>query len=208
MVGQHTSCDHPTDEIFERMLLNQAEGIKLEKLRSHILGCGLCFNRVEDLQNQITATKLALEKIKRRQVAKAAANARLSSLRGPVVSSIAVSAVLILGLFLVPKHIQNNAAITRVSLSAYRDSEHALLPQGRAVHVTVDAADLPDGPVLVEIVNPSGFEIWKGDAAVFQDNADFVLPRLHSGPYLLRLYAPAARVKKGEILREFVLHVK
>jgi len=69
------------------------------------------------------------------------------------------------------------------------------------------AADLLDGPVFVGIVNSLGSEIWRGNAAVFRERAEILVPPIiHSGVYLLRLYSPA-REKKSEILTEFVFHV-
>jgi hypothetical protein len=212
MVAQYTSFDHPTDETFERLLLHNTDETELGTLEAHILACDSCLIRVQDLQSQVTATKLALAKIKRKQMARTAAKTRLTRLNDltrPVLLVAALSAVFAARLFFIPPHLPENADITEVNLSAYRDPEGAVLPQGRPLYVTLDAVDLPHTPVFVQVVNPVGSEIWKGDAAVVDDKAEiFMPPFTRRGAYLLRLYARASRGEKGEILREYVLHVK
>jgi hypothetical protein len=212
IVAQTTSFDHPTDEMLERLLLHRSQNSEREVLESHMLACPSCLVRVEDLQDQITATKLALQKIKTKRAARAASSAqlaRLKQLAPPILLSSLALAVLTVGLFLIPHGVQENGSIAKVSLSVYRDSEHAVLPQGRPAHVTIDAADVPDGPVLIEIVNPLGAEIWRGHATVFREKAEILAPPItHIGVYLLRLYPPGTRQEKSEILTEFVFHVK
>jgi hypothetical protein len=164
------------------------------------------------LQSQVTATKLALNKIKRKQMARTAVKTRLTRLNDltrPVLLMAGLSAVFTARLFFISPGIPESAAITEVDLSAYRNSEGAVLPRGRPLRVTLDAVDLPHTPILVEVVNPFGSEIWRGDAAVLHDKAEiFMPPFTKGGAYLLRLYAPAGREKKGEILREYAFHVK
>lgn len=212
MVAQTNSFDHPTDEMFERLVLHRSEQTELEILESHLLACDSCLSRVKDLRNQIIATKLALQTIKRKQAARAAAKIRLARLNQltPTVLSLPVIAGVLIGvLFLIPPGIRKNASIAKVSLSVYRESEQAVLPQGRPVHVTLDAAGLPNAPVVVEIVDPLGSKLWRGDAAVFREKAEILVPQItQSGVYLLRLYSAPVRDKKSEILMEFVFHVK
>jgi hypothetical protein len=212
MVAQYSSFDHPPDETFERLLLHKTERTEIEILEDHILACDFCLTRVQNLQGQIIATKLAIRKMKRKQAARTATRTPLSRLNHLTLRALlltAVSAVFVAKLIFVPPPVPENAAIAEVNLSAYRSSGAVVLPQGRPVHMTLDAADLPETPVLVQVVNPFGSEIWRGDAAVLQEKAEILFPPFTSrGLYLLRLYAPAARDKKGEILREYAFNVK
>jgi hypothetical protein len=212
MVGQYTSSDHPTDETFERLVLHNTDETELGVLEAHIFACDSCLTRVQDLQKHVRTTKLALEKVKRKQMAKTAAKRRLAQvnhLTRPVLLVAGLSTIFAARLFFIPSRISENTAVTEVNLSAYRDSQAAVLPQGRPLHLMLDAVDLPDTPALVKVVNPLGSEIWRGDAAVVQDKAEVLMPPFAtSGTYLLRLYAPAARGKTGEILREYVLNVR
>ena len=53
--------DHPAEEALERFLLHHSRQEELELLEIHILGCEACVNRLEKLEPEIAATKLALE---------------------------------------------------------------------------------------------------------------------------------------------------
>jgi hypothetical protein len=135
-----TSFDHPTDEMLEGLLLHRSQHSERQMLESHVLACRSCLMLVQDLHKQITATKLALQKIKTKQAARAVATAQLARLKQlalPALLSSLALAVLTGGLFLIPQEIQENGSSAKVSLSVNRDSEHSLLPQGRPVHVTL-----------------------------------------------------------------------
>jgi hypothetical protein len=136
--------------MLEGLLLHRSQHSERQMLESHVLACRSCLMLVQDLHKQITATKLALQKIKTKQAARAVATAqlaRLKQLAPPVLLSSLALAVLTGGLFLIPQEIQENGSSAKVSLSVDRGSEHSVLPQGRPVHVTLHAADLFDGPV-------------------------------------------------------------
>jgi hypothetical protein len=212
MVAQYTLSDHPTDETFERLLLHNTDETELGILETHIFACDVCVARVQDLQSRVIATKLALDKIKRKQMVRTGAKKqlrRLNELTRPVLLVAGLSAVFAAKLFFIPPRVPENPASIEVNLSAYRDSEGPVLPQGRPLHLRLDAVDLIDTPVIVQVVNPFGSEIWRGNATVLHDKAEIFMPAFtRSGAYLLRLYVPAARGEKGEILREYVLNVR
>lgn len=68
----------------------------------------------------------------------------------------------------------------------------------------LNAADLSQGPVQVELVDRLGSQLWKGSAAVQNDSVDVHLPRIkQSGTHFLRLYDP-----QGGLLREYAFQVK
>jgi hypothetical protein len=211
MASPDNTLAHPTEEMFERLLVRKAEGTELEAVEYHILACDICLVRMQNLDHQITATNLALRTITRKQAARAAAKGRvmeLNRLKRPILSLAVVSAIFYAGLSFHRQRFQENVSNAKVSLSAYRDSKHAVLSQ-TPVQVTLDAADLPEGRVLVQIVDSSGSEVWRGDSTVFREQAEISLPRIsRSGSYLLRLYAPASRARTSQILREFVFDVK
>jgi hypothetical protein len=73
----------------------------------------------------------------------------------------------------------------------------------------LNAADLAEGPVTVELVDHSGSTVWKGLSVVQRDKVNVTLPRIKkAGPHFLRLYAPAQGDAQSELLREFALQVK
>ena len=54
--------DHPSEEQLERFLLNMLGGVELELLETHILSCNDCVSRLQKLEIEIAAKKLALSK--------------------------------------------------------------------------------------------------------------------------------------------------
>jgi hypothetical protein len=52
--------DHKDDEALERFLLNMSSEEELEILESHIIACGYCIERLETLETDIGAIRLAL----------------------------------------------------------------------------------------------------------------------------------------------------
>src|SRR5689334_20187935 len=69
---QDIYLDHPTEEALERFVLNHADEKELEIVETHILACVSCVTRLEDLELQIAATKLALQQVRTEQLAKQA----------------------------------------------------------------------------------------------------------------------------------------
>jgi hypothetical protein len=97
----------------------------------------------------------------------------------------------------------------QVSLSAYRGNETSVAPQWRPLALHLNANDLADGPVRVQLVNEQGAEIWTGAAMVNREQVEIHLPRIyHAGSYFVRLYEPGASSAQGDLLREFPFQVK
>ncbi len=84
-----------------------------------------------------------------------------------------------------------------------------MLPENQRVHVRLDAADLAEGPVTLQLVDSSGSQIWKAAAAVQNHEVAITVPRITApGTHYLRLYAPAQGKVEGDLLREFAFRVK
>ena len=62
--------DHPSEDALERFLLNQSEEEELDIVESHILACESCVTRLETLELNIEATKMALKDQLAEQAAK------------------------------------------------------------------------------------------------------------------------------------------
>jgi hypothetical protein len=192
--------DHPDEEALERFLLQQCSEEELELVETHVLACESCVAQLESLELDIAATKMALERLEtgptRKQMAKAASAwkswftiPRLSLASG--VAAFACGAILLS----VPHD---------VALTAYRGTETAIVSEWRPLHMHLNAADLSEGPVQVELVDRLGSPLWKGPSAVRRDTVDVHLPRIkQSGTHFLRLYNP-----QGDLLREYAFQVK
>lgn len=199
--------DHPSEDALERFVLHQCKKEELEIVETHILACEPCITRLESLELEITAMKLALQQLESEQSAKEAAPARRpwkNWFTIPTLSWAAGVACLALGSLIAPHFIPSE-----VTLSAYRGLESPAVPEGRPLHMHLNAADLTEGRVAVALVDGSGLEIWKGTANIRHDQAEVTVPRItEAGPHFIRLYAPAGDNPEGDLLREFAFQVQ
>ena len=196
--------EHPTEEALERFLLHQCQEPEIEFVETHILACESCVEKLQALEMQITATKIALAELQRDSRMKESATEkrwwkRWFGAAGLSLAGAAACVILAVGLF----------APAQVELTAHRGREISFVPEGRRLHMHLDTADLADGLVAVQLVNGEGSEIWSGTSAVRQEQTDVRLPRItKAGSYFLRLYTPAKGSAERDLLREFAFEVK
>jgi len=192
--------DHPDEEALERFILHKCSEEELEIVETHVLACESCVAQLETLELDIAATKMALESLEAMPQRKQAANA-VSAWKSwftiPRLSLASGAAALACGaIFLSVPH--------DVAMTAYRGTETTIVSEWRPLHMRLNAADLNEGPVKVELVDRLGSPVWKGSATVQHDAIDVHLPRItQSGTHYLRLYNP-----QGDLLREFAFQVK
>ena len=197
--------DHPSEEALESFLLNRLPEAELEIVETHILACELCVEQLEQLESLIAAAKNFTAKPAAKHPHPWLADAvrkwkqqfsyfRLS-LAGAV-SALSLGAVL----FSIPRE---------VTLSAYRGPETPIVASWRPLRLNLNAADLAEGPVVVELVDNSGASVWKGPSTVRNDEVKVTLPRItKQGPHFVRLYNPAPLDARSELLREFTFQVR
>ena len=210
VIDMQPYVEHPTEETLERFLLHQMQEEELEGMETHILACDSCVTRLEELEIQIAATKIALAELHNQTVAENYAkerNSRWTWLRSHRWSMASATAVLALGVAVVPK--LTVPSPFEAEISAYRGSETTAIPAGRPLLLHLNAKDMPAENVKVEVVNSDGNEIWKGSNAVNHEKVDAKLPEIsNKGNYLLRLYASGKNGAPGDLLREFSFEVK
>ncbi len=196
--------EHPSEESLERFLLHQSNDQELETVETHILGCESCVTRLEALEIEIAATRMALSELHQEKTAEQyakAQNPRRSWFSLGRLSWAAGAAVLALGVLATPLFKPAD-----VSLSAYRGSETTLVPEWRPLHLHLNASDLGANSLAAEVVDAEGNQVWKGSTSVEANQANVNLPRLtKSGSYLLRLYAANSN---GNPLREYSFETK
>jgi hypothetical protein len=211
---QNSYLQHPTEETLERFLLHQSPEDELEVVETHILACDTCVARLEDLEIQIATMKTALRELQLQQAAAATAGAQTRSWKSwftmpHMAWSGAAAAALAAVLTITPQIAHRTAPAVDVNLLAYRGIEAAAVPEGRSLHVHMNAADLPVGPVVVQLVDDTGNEVWRTKGTVNQDRVNVSAPKIsHAGPYFFRLYAAAPNGQQGELLREFSFQAK
>ena len=210
VIDMQQYVEHPTEETLERFLLHQMQEEELESMETHILACDSCVARLEELEVQIAATKIALAELHNQTVAENYAkqsSSRWSWFKSHSWSLAGATAALALAIAVVPRF--TTVAPFETEVSAFRGSETITIPAGRPLLLHLNAKDLPAEPVSVEVVNAEGNQVWKGNNAISHERVDTKLPEISAkGNYLLRLYASDKNGAPGDLLREFSLDVK
>ena len=199
--------DHPNEDALERFLLNQSEEDELEIVETHILACEACVTRLETLEFQIEATKVALRDFqKAEQSAKTAQPKRKTSLLSWLTVprlSFAGAALAACAIALTFVSMPRN-----VSLAAYRGTETNFVSQWLPLDAHLNGRDLPAGPVRIEVVDARGGNIWLGAATVKDEQIEVHIPRFTSaGQYFVRVYSTQEDASGG-LLREFSIQTK
>lgn len=210
--------DHPNEEALERFLRNEAQESELEIIETHILACESCVTRLEALELDLAAVKVACHELQTERIQKEAARSR--SWRDwftlPALSWAGAAAVLALGITVVPQFLPRDVNLTAtrgletgMTLSPCGTLEAAVVPEGRPLDLHLKADDLPEGRVNLEIVNGVGKRVWQGAGMIKQQRANVVVPRITTaGAYFLRLYNPAQTGSEPDVLREFRFEVR
>ena len=208
---RNSYLEHPAEEVLERFLLQHSDEEELDTVETHILTCESCVTRLESLETQIAAMKLALQDIHQQEVAKAFAKQQRAS-RGwfslPRLSMAGAVAALALGIGIAPQFMTHNSPVAQVSLVAYRGLETPTVPRDHQLQVHLNANDLNQENVTVQLVDERGSQLWKTAAAVKQNEIDVEVPQIKvAGTHFFRIYAPS-KDGEGELLREFAFNVK
>jgi hypothetical protein len=208
----NTKPDHPTEDELEKYVLNRSREEELEGLETHILACESCVSRLEDLELQISATKLALQEMQGEQIAKTASAPQPSWTAWftvPKLSFAGAAAAVALALIVVPAFLPRNAPVAQLSLSAYRGNDISVAPAGHPLEMHLSTGDLSEGPVFVAVVDLRGTEVWRGRASIHHEQIEVVVPPIKgTGAHFLRLYAPTQATSDRDLLREFAFQVQ
>jgi hypothetical protein len=195
--------DHPSEDALERFLFNQSEEEELEIVETHFLACETCVTRLEALELNIAATKLALKKQLAEQAAKLAQpvprrNNWFGWLTVPQISfagAAMAACALAVSFVSIPRE---------VNLIAEQGNETKIVSEWVPLELHLQARDMKAGPVTVEIVTVAGRQIWRHEAKVINDEIAVRGPRLTaSGNYAVRVYTPLAGDPLGELVREY-----
>ncbi|MFL6417474.1 MAG: hypothetical protein ACJ74Y_17610 [Bryobacteraceae bacterium] len=199
---QQPELQHPTEETLEKFLLHRMREEELEQTETHILACDSCVARLETMEIQLEATKIALAELHQQTVQEnyaAAKTSRWAWLKLPTLSLAGAGAVLAIALAVVPQF----TPVER-NVSAVMGSEVTTIPANRPLLLHLNAKDLPNEKVAVQVVSADGNEVWKGASTIQNSVADAKLPKFHEkGNYLVRLSST-----EGNLLREFSFAVE
>lgn len=204
---QQPELQHPTEEILENFLLHRMGGEELDSTETHILACDSCVARLEAMEIQLEATKIALAEFHKESVEQnyaAAKTTRWAWLKIPTLSLAGAGAALAIALAVVPQF----TTVER-SVNAVMGSEVTAIPAGHPLLLHLNAKDLPEEKVSVQVVSADGNEVWKGNSSIHNSTADAKLPKFNEkGNYLIRLYGNGTATSEGNLLREYSFAVE
>jgi hypothetical protein len=205
--------DHPSEDSLERFLFNQSDEEELEIVETHFLACETCVTRLEALELNIAATKLALRTQQAEQTERLAQFDPSQAISGwkhwfswltvPRLSfaGAAIAACAVALTFV--------SVPSKVNLVAERGNETTTVSEWKPLHLHLQARELPAGPVTVEMFRNDGKQIWQGAATVTNEEIDVDVPRLMAaGDFLLQVYSPTAGNPVGDLVREYKLQSK
>jgi hypothetical protein len=199
--------NHPGQEALERFVLHQCMENELEMIETHSLWCEFCVERLEILDVDISATKLALQNVLERQLAQRSVllpyKSRGTSNLPRIFGASAALAACVLCVVL-------SAIPSRVTLSVTRGTETITVSTWRPIEMHLDVKGLDQGPVVIQIVDYQGATIWQGKTNVGgHEDMNVRVPRFReSGIYFVRICAVAAFSPREELVREFALRVQ
>src|SRR3954451_22524042 len=188
VIEMQPQTQHPTEETLENFLLHRMQEEELETTETHILACDSCVARLEAMEIQLEATKMALaefhkETVQKNYAADAVKDTRWAWLKLPTLSLAGAGAALAIALTIAPRF----TPVER-SVSAVMGSEVTVIPSNRPLLLHLNAKDLPEQKVAVQVVSADGNEVYKGDSTVHNSTVDAKLPKFHDkGNYLVRL---------------------
>jgi hypothetical protein len=206
-----TYLEHPTEEVLERFLLNQASQQEDEAVETHFLGCPPCAGRLEKLEIELTVLKSALQSFeneRRDTQAARAARARLwqswFTVRKLSLTGAGAFAAVALGTFFLPEF-----AAEDMTLSANRGIEVQVVSEHHPLRLHLIAPNVSDGPVSVELVDGNGTQLWTARTVATNHRVDVRVPALSiSGTHFLRLSTSEDRTAQPEPLQEYSLEVR
>jgi hypothetical protein len=196
--------DHPDEDSLERFLLHQCQEDELELVETHIIACEACVTRLETLEFNIEATKLALKSFVQsvRLAEPKPKGSFLSWLTLPRLSFAGASlafGTLALTFISLPRD---------VNLTAYRGAESNYVSQWLPLDLHLNGRDLPSGPLNLEVVDARGEKMWAGSTSVKNDQIHVQIPRFTAaGQYFIRIYSTQEDASGG-LLREFSIQTK
>jgi hypothetical protein len=197
--------DHLSVDVLERFILHRSSEQEAELVETHMLACESCVNALENLELEISATKLALEQMAAERPQRTfELEPRKATIWKNWFSFATLSwagaglATCALCLFVfVPANIE---------LKADRGVTSVIVPEWRNARVRFVDEGLPTGPLRAEVVNETGTVIWSGDAQDEPGAVNLRLPRMtKAGHYYARLYTAGS---DHELLSEFPFEVK
>jgi hypothetical protein len=199
---------HPDEEVIEKYSLGDLSEEKVTRFEEHLLICESCQDRVTASDRYVSEMQSASAQIRR-------GTPRTKVRRWyfpPMVATLTVAAgVVFAGAAGLEWRTKWNGILHQaepafaINLIATRGNGiDAKAPAGRPLTLQLDLAGLQrESSFRLELVDGVGKRVWQGVVISQGSQAVASVPKMASGPYFLRTYAPS-----GRLLREYGLEVE
>lgn len=194
---------HPGPETLEQYALGQLAESEAATIEEHFLVCGLCRNRLEQIESFVAAARTALADARRERAARAPGKAPMSlfSLSGGLVMAAGFALVLI-GIVAPWRSGMPGGPTQTVALLAMRGAADVRVSPGK-LELTVDTAQLPPaGQYRLQLVNSMGKQVWVSGTIPKSPEVRAAVPPIGRGHYWVRIYGG------DTLLREYGLAVE
>ena len=205
----NTYLEHPAEETLERYLMHRSDEQEVELVETHTLACNYCVDKLEALEIQIAATKLALQNLHNEEVEKRVNAPQKAGWRSwltvPKLSMAGGLAALVVAVGLVAPMSHQNTEET-VNLSVYRGLEVQTIHKGHDLKLNLNAQGLTQSPVNLELRDESGNAVWHGSSTIANNQIEAKVPAIKTaGSYTIDVYGTSNNEKP---LREFAVRVQ
>lgn len=180
---------HPEPETLERYALGQLPESEAASVEEHFLVCGLCRNRLEQIEAFVAAARAALADAKHGRTAGAPGKAPIAlwSLSGGVAMAAGLALVLI-GIVAPWRSSMSGGPAQSVALLAMRGMGDARVSPGQ-LELKVDTTQLPEaGQYRLELVNSTGKQVWVSSRLPKSPEIRAAVPPIGRGHYWVRIY--------------------
>jgi hypothetical protein len=196
---------HPEEEILECYAMNQLNGPELDRFEEHLLRCGHCQERLDEVTEYVALMREAAENVAAVPPAESAwrRGLHLDWLPRQAPALGGALAVLIAVLAWQPGRATAPGEWRTVELATLRGAAPASTgTEGLALLLRLDVSGLDTAGAAAQIVSAGGKTITEMPAPLVNGKAEFrYAPGLEAGQYWVRLK------RAGETLREYSLVV-
>lgn len=196
---------HPEEEILELFAMNRLNGPELDRFEDHLLRCGHCQDRLDEVTAYVAVMREAAETVAAEAPAEAAWRPSFRLEWRPIPASALIGAfvVLIAVLAWQPWRAAVPSEWRTVELATLRGGAAGSIgTEGFALHLRLDMSGLDTTVATAQIVSANGKTIAEMPASLEEGKAELrYAPGLPAGQYWVRLK------KAGETLREYSLVV-
>jgi hypothetical protein len=196
---------HPEEEILERFAMNQLNGPELDRFEDHLLLCGHCQERLDEVTEYVALMREAAENVAADAPAESVwrRGLRLWWLPKPAPALAGALVVLIAVLAWQPWRATAPSEWRTVELATLRGGAAGSAgAEGYSLHLRLDVSGLDTTGSAAQIVDANGRSIAEMPSPLVDGKAELrYAPGLEAGQYWVRLK------KAGETLREYSLVV-